>query len=62
MPSPNTVAQKNPFDAAPHADGLTQSPLFIAVAPLNPNFPHGRENRFGFQAPLRLRKNPLIAC
>jgi hypothetical protein len=37
--SPNTVAQKKLFDAAPHAVGLTHS-RFIAVAPLNRIYPH----------------------
>ena len=32
MLSPNTVAQKKPFDAAPHMDGLPQS-RFIAIHP-----------------------------
>jgi hypothetical protein len=32
MPSPNTVAQKKPFDAVPHTDGLTQS-RFILLDP-----------------------------
>ena len=42
MLSPNTVTQKKPFDATPHADGLTQS-RFIAIPPLNQIVPWLRE-------------------
>jgi phosphoribosylformylglycinamidine synthase len=35
MPSPNTVAQRKPFDAVPHTDGLTQSRFILTVKPEN---------------------------